>query len=74
MIEYDNETRTYIETAQKLFTMFEKIRNLCEQELMQFTVEELEMMNKFYGNELTYPIYQDIIDTLSGPQIEDRVH
>ena len=74
MIEYDNETRTYIETAQKLFTMFEKIRNLCEQELMQFTVEELEMMRKFYGNELTYPIYQDILDTLSGPQIEDRVH
>ena len=74
MIEYDNETRTYIETARKLFELYDKIRTLCEQELMQFTVEELEMMNKFYGNELTYPIYQDIIDTLSGPQIDDRVH
>ena len=74
MMESDNEVRTYIDTAKKLFEMYDKIRQLCEKELMQFTVEELEMMRKFYGNELTYPIYQDIIDTLSGPQVEDRVH
>ena len=70
----EEETSRYIETAKKLFVMYDKIRTLCELELMQFSVEELQMLQKFYGNELTYPIYQDVLDTLSGPQLEDKVH
>ena len=70
----ENDTKRYIETARKLFELYARLREVCEAELMNFSTEELILLRDFYREELTYPLYQDVSDMLSGPEISDTVH
>ena len=68
------EPLVFNEAGHKLIDMYSSIRDLVEKELMKFTYEELRMLKMLYGNELTYPLYADIIDTLEGATPLDRIH
>jgi len=70
----EKEMKAYIETARKLFEVYARLREVCEEELMNFSTEELVLLRDFYREELTYPLYQDVVDLLSGPEISDTVH
>ena len=70
----NEEPLVFSEAGHKLIDMYSSIRDLVEKELMKFTYEELKMLKMLYGNELTYPLYADIVDTLDGATSLDRIH
>ena len=68
------ESVLFNEAGHKLIDMYSSIRDLVEKELMKFTYEELRMLKMLYGNELTYPLYADVVDTLDGATPQDMIH
>ena len=73
MIE-DKEMQKSVELSLKIVDLYVNMRSYVEQELMKFTYDELKLIESFYGKELVYPLYADIVDTLDGIPLGEVVH
>ena len=71
-LPWDEEQSAVI--AGKLKTMFNNIKKVIDEDLMRFTVDELEILEAVYGSRLVYPIYPDIEKMLSLPETSELIH
>ena len=74
IFDSDGEEFTFGPMAQKLWTMFGKVRELVDEEMMEFTVEELYTLKLLYGENLYYPVYNHVEKLLEGTPEEETLH
>ena len=58
----------------KLQKFLYSLQEYVDEQLMTFTIEELQSLQKIYGNNLTYALYKDIQHAMSLPRPSDTVH
>lgn len=58
----------------KLNKLLMCMQEFVDEHLMEFTVEELQTLQKIYGSQLTYALYKDIAHAMSLPRSTDTVH
>ena len=60
--------------SSKLNKLLIGMQEYVDEHLMEFTVEELQSLQKVYGSQLTYALYKDIAHAMSLPRSTDTVH
>lgn len=60
--------------SSKLNKLLIGMQDYVDEHLMEFTIEELQSLQKVYGNQLTYALYKDIAHAMSLPKSTDTVH
>lgn len=60
--------------SSKLNKLLIGMQEYVDEHLMEFTIEELQSLQKVYGNQLTYALYKDIAHAMSLPKSTDTVH
>lgn len=58
----------------KVWDMYAKIREVVDREMMEFTEEELHMINLLYGENFNYPIYNHVTQLLTGAPEDEVIH
>ena len=63
-----------VSLSSKLNRLLIGMQDYVDEHLMEFTIEELQSLQKVYGNQLTYALYKDIAHAMSLPKSTDTVH
>jgi hypothetical protein len=63
-----------VSLSSKLNKLLIGMQEYVDDHLMEFTVEELQSLQKVYGSQLTYALYKDIQHAMSLPKSTDTVH
>lgn len=71
---FDSDGQTFGPFGSKVWDLYAKLRDLCEVEMMNFTEEELHMINLLYGENFNYPIYKHVDQLLTGVPYEETIH
>lgn len=60
--------------SNKLNGLIHEVQKTCDEKLMGFTANELEVLKNMYGNTLTYALHKDIEHALSLPKATESIH
>jgi hypothetical protein len=58
----------------KVWDLYARIREVVDQELMNFSEEELHMINLLYGENFSYPVHNHVTQLLTGVPSEETLH
>lgn len=58
----------------KVWDLYGKIRELVDKEMMNFTEEELQMIDMIYGENFSYPVHNHVTSLLTGAPMTETVH
>ena len=71
---FDSDGQTFGPFGSRVWDMYSKIRDLVDREMMEFTEEELHMINLLYGENFNYPIYNHVSQLLTGAPDDEVLH
>ena len=74
LFDSDNGELTFGPMGSKVWDLYAKIRTLVDREMMNFTEEELHMINLLYGENFIYPVYNHVTELLTGASPEETIH
>jgi hypothetical protein len=60
--------------SSKLNKLLIGVQDHVDSELMSFTIQELEALQKIYGANLTYALHKDIQHAMSLPKSTETIH
>ena len=70
----DSDQTTFGPMGTKVWGMYNKIRDLVDVEMMEFTEEELKLVSVIYGENFVYPVYNHVNELLTGTPQEETLH
>jgi hypothetical protein len=70
----DSDGTTFGPMGSKVWDLYAKIREVVEIEMMNFTEEELHMINLLYGDNFIYPVHNHVTQLLTGVPYEETLH
>lgn len=65
---------TFGPMGMKVWHLYDKIRELVDREMMEFTMDELYTIRLLYGENFYYPVHKHIDALLSGSPEEETLH
>lgn len=60
--------------SRKLFSLYERLHTVVDEELMKLDKDDLLMMKLIYSDQLTYPISDHIDQLLDGAPPSETLH
>lgn len=73
MIDSD-EMSAFGPMGEKVWNMYSRVSDVVDLELMNFTEDELKMVNMLYGENLTYPIFGHVAQLMIGAPEDEVLH
>ena len=70
----DSDGVTFGPMGSKVWDLYAKIRDLVELEMMNFSEEELHMINLLYGDNFIYPVHNHVTQLLTGADATETLH
>ena len=70
----DGDSVTFGPMGSKVWNLYHRVRELVDLELMEFTEDELHMINLLYGDNFVYPINNHITQLLTGAPEDEVIH
>ena len=70
----DSDGVTFGPMGSKVWDLYAKIRDVVDVEMMNFTPEELHMINILYGENFIYPVHNHVTSLLTGTPMEETLH
>jgi hypothetical protein len=74
MSMFDSDQVTFSPMGSKVWELYAKIRTLVDEEMMNFTEEELHLINLLYGDNFVYPVHNHVEALLTGTPLGETVH
>ena len=71
---FDSDEVTFGPMGSKVWDLYAKIRELVDNEMMNFTEEELHMINLLYGDNFIYPVHNHVTSLLTGAPMQETLH
>ena len=71
---FDSDRTTFGPFGTKVWDMYARIREVVDEEMMNFTEEELHMINLLYGENFNYPVYNHVTALLTGVPMTETIH
>ena len=69
-----DEMTTFGPMGEKVWNMYSRVSDLVDIELMNFTEEELKMVNLLYAENLVYPIHDHVSQLMTGTPEDEVLH
>ena len=70
----DGEGLTFGPMGSKVWDMYAKIRELVDEEMMNFNEDELLMINLLYGENFIYPVHNHVTELITGTPSRETLH
>jgi hypothetical protein len=71
---FDSDEVTFGPFGSKVWDLYAKLREVCDVEMMNFTEEELHMINLLYGENFSYPVHNHVTSLLTGAPQDEVIH
>ena len=71
---FDSDGVSFGPFGSKVWDLYAAIREVVDREMMNFTEEELHMINLLYGENFNYPVYNHVTALLTGAPMEETIH
>ena len=71
---FDSDGVSFGPFGSKVWDLYAAIREVVDREMMNFTEEELHMINLLYGENFNYPVYNHVTQLLTGTPTEETIH
>ena len=70
----DSDQVTFGPMGSKVWDLYGRIRDVVEEEMVNFTEDELHMINLIYGENFIYPVYNHVNSLLTGVPMTETIH
>ena len=70
----DSDEVTFGPMGSKVWDLYARIREVVDEEMMNFTEDELHMINLLYGENFIYPVYNHVSILLTGAPSTETLH
>ena len=70
----DSGELTFGPMGAKVWDLYAKIRELVDKEMMEFTEDELHMINLLYGENFIYPVHNHVTELITGTPNTETLH
>ena len=70
----DSDEVSFGPMGSKVWDLYAKIRDLVDREIMEFSEDELHMINLLYGENFIYPVHNHVTTLLTGVSQEETLH
>ena len=71
---FDSDEVSFGPMGSKVWDLYARIRDVVEEEMMNFTEEELHMINLLYGENFIYPVHNHVSTLLTGAPTGETLH
>ena len=65
---------TFGPMGRKVWDLYAKIRELVDKEMLEFTPDELHMINLLYGENFIYPVHNHVTELITGTPSSETLH
>ena len=70
----DSDEITFGPMGSKVWDLYARIRDVVDEEMMNFTEDELHMINLLYGDNFVYPVHNHVRTLLTGTPSSETLH
>lgn len=74
MSMFDSDEVSFGPMGSKVWELYARIKDVVDEEMMNFSEEELHMINLLYGENFIYPVYNHVSTLLTGAPTGETLH
>ena len=74
LFDSNGDEITFGPMGKKVWDLYAKIRDLVDLEMMNFSEDELHMINLLYGDNFIYPVHNHVKQLLTGADERETLH